>query len=123
MVGQAKHDGRRAGVIATPLDRLSEWLAQGGMGPPPVVLEEGQADRGIPQRRLLGEGMGLAGEAGQPVAPHAVEAFEVDRVRLLRHGADRCAHLDSIWVSRRPRRCLTAWVRATPGVRCRIDQS
>ena len=123
MVGQAERHGGRAAMRAAPRDRLGERLAEGGMAAQPVVFEAGQPDGRIPGRRTLGDGVGRAREAGAAVAEHAVEAFEGDRVRRRRHGAARRPHRAATRAKRRPRRCVTTWVRHTPGVRCRIDQA
>lgn len=60
----------------------------------PVVLEEAQCHQGPPGLVPLREGMRLPGQAVQPVAQHAVEPLDVDRVGLLGHHPEAVLHRD-----------------------------
>ena len=67
---------------------MAQRLAQGGVWAEPIGCEQRQGDRGIPGGGQLGEGVGLAGEAGEPVAQHAIEAVDVHGIGLCRGRPD-----------------------------------
>ncbi len=95
MVGEAESHGGGAAQRAAPPVGDGERLAERRVRAEPVAFEGGQTDGGIPRRPVFGEGMRLAGEAGEPVAQHAIEAFDVDGVRLGDRWPDRRADIDS----------------------------
>jgi hypothetical protein len=63
------------------------------------VLEQSHAEQRIRGGNVLGERMGLAGETAQAIAPRAVEAFAVNRIRRVYRLADQRSHLAPLQAS------------------------
>jgi hypothetical protein len=84
VIGEGERYRGRTTVEAASLMRFGQGETERDVRSEPVVLEEGQAEEGIPATSSLGERVGLAGEAAQAVAQGAVEPLEVDGVGELR---------------------------------------
>src|SRR5579884_292627 len=96
MLRQAEDHGGGARPVAPPVLRIGQRHSQGGVRAQPVVREEDQRHRRFPGGQLLGEGVRLAGQAVEPIAQHAVEAFLIDHTGTgtagAPHGARCHAH-------------------------------
>src|SRR5713226_54903 len=91
MLGQPQSHRRRPMVIAT--HALPSRQPQGPMSPMEVVIEELQADQGVPGGIAFGEGVRLTREGIEPIPQGAVEPFHMHGASWLHRNPQRGAHL------------------------------
>ncbi len=72
MIGEPQGHRRGATRVTPTVERLGQRAAEGDVRAEPVVREERQAEEGVPGGDVLGERVGRAGEAAQPVAQRPV---------------------------------------------------
>lgn len=82
MICQSQSHGRRSLLIAMYVVRHPKRLAQSEMRPMEMVIEDLQANEGIPGRIAFGKGMRFARQRIESITQHPIEPFQV-------HGSGR----------------------------------